>query len=398
MRKVELFSPEFASDIWGKRAAELSPAGVRFAEEDLRTALVEYRDNGAKLRALNKDSEAVTAIDGVRTGTPVHAFHLDPADDTLDDYAQRVDKYVEGREWSIAYFGLYAAGSAMWDAAKSFSDALARALGHRPGGRVDIDCFIGRYSSTHTGVHVDHAHNFASTLRDGKTMYAWPGDRQDLLGLKSPHYDRHKDEGVALRNAADRIAYFPQDHLHVAETKDEVSVNVNVTFWERGDDTRSHADWIRSVLRQPARTSHDVRRPGAAAPTSDNRLLLQTLRALGTDGSLERRMAVAQLIMDTSGRLNVPRPVQEKPAVAELVTLTPVTTLQWYVMDGLEEMLVAANGHCASFPYRKDVEGFLETLSSGAPADLSWLAEPGQREKRPDFSRTVVALARWGAL
>ncbi|MDG9703276.1 hypothetical protein [Streptomyces sp. DH37] len=309
-----------------------------------------------------------------------------------------MDKTADGREWAIAYFGLHAASTAMWDTAKRFADALARCLGHRPGGRVDIDCFIGRYSSTHTGVHVDHAHNFAATLRDGKTMFTWPGGRRDLLGLKSPDYDVHKAEGTALRNATDRIAYFPEDHLHVAESKDGVSVNVNITFWERGEDTRGHADWIRSVLRTPQRTSHDPHSSGAASLTADNRLLLQTVRSLGSDRSLERRLAVAQLVTDSSGRLNVPRPATEKRRLPEVVTMSPVTTLQWYVLDGLEEMLIAANGHCTGFPYRADTEVFLEAVAGGEPVDLSWLNDERERERRPDLATAVTALARWGAL
>ncbi len=69
-------------------------------------------------------------------------------------------------------YGLYAATPALWDAAKQFADQLAHSLGFRPGGRVDIDCFIGRYSSTHVGVHVDHAHNFGFTLQDT----GWPNN------------------------------------------------------------------------------------------------------------------------------------------------------------------------------------------------------------------------------
>ncbi|WP_375624430.1 MULTISPECIES: hypothetical protein [unclassified Bartonella] len=40
------------------------------------------------------------------------------------------------------YYGLYAAIPLLWDAAKHFADQLAHSLGFRPGGRVDIACFI----------------------------------------------------------------------------------------------------------------------------------------------------------------------------------------------------------------------------------------------------------------
>ncbi|WP_254706940.1 hypothetical protein [Ralstonia pseudosolanacearum] len=35
-------------------------------------------------------------------------------------------------------------------------------------------------------IHVDHAHNFGLTLRNGKTMFTWPGTRSDLVGMRFP--------------------------------------------------------------------------------------------------------------------------------------------------------------------------------------------------------------------
>ena len=317
---------------------------------------------------------------------------------SLDDYAERANGLVGDDEWSVAYFGLYAANPAMWDTAKSFADDLAHCLGYRPGGRVDIDCFVGRYSSTHTGVHVDYAHNFAFTLRDGKTMFSWPGDRNDLQGLKSPDYDPHKATGAALANKSDRVAYFPQEFFHVAESKDDVSINVNVTFWEAGNDSKAHADYVRMLLRTPAHTRHDVHSSGAVPLSADDDFLLATMRSLIDDGTLRRRMAIAQLISDTSARLGVGRPIVDVREVTETVTLTPVSTLQWMPLPGLEEVLVAANGHVAGFPYSRDLDEFLTRLAAGETVDIAWLDGGGSTASDQQLLRVVVALARWGAL
>ena len=394
---LDLFSPEFASDVWACQPAELS-ADRPFTEQQAREALLAYNQRPGDLQTLNRHAEAVSAINGVRTRSLRPDLLVQESDVSLDDYAERADRLAGDDEWSVAYFGLHAASPAMWDTAKSFADHLAHALGHRPGGRVDIDCFVGRYSSTHTGVHVDHAHNFAFTLRNGKTMFTWPGDRDDLRGLKSPDYDAHKGTCTALANKSDRVAYFPQEFFHVAESKDDVSINVNVTFWEAGDDSKAHADYVSTRLRTSGRTRHDVHSSGAVSPSPDDEFLLATMRSLLDDGTLRRRMAIAQLTSDTSARLGVGRPVVDVKEIAETVALTSVSTLQWMPLPRLEEVLVAANGHVAAFPFSRDLDEFLTRLAAGETTDIACLGGGGRTASEQQLLRVVGALARWGAL
>jgi hypothetical protein len=394
---IQMFSPGFVSDIWARRAEELS-SDRAFNEEDVYGALAQYSTRQGGLRQLNQYSEAVSAINGVRTPEPRAELLVRPTDAGLDDYIARVDALVGSDEWSVAYYGLHAASTAMWDAAKVVADQLAHSLGHRPGGRVDIDCFVGRYSSTHTGVHVDHAHNFAFTLRDGKTMFTWSPERKELLGLKSPDYDLHKGDSTALANRSDRVAYFPQDFLHVAESKDGVSVNVNIAFWEKGSDSRQNAEYVRTLLRTPAHDRHDVRSSGAASLGPDDDFLLTTMEALLSDGRLKRRMLIAQLISDTSSRLNVGRPPVDVAEIDDNVSLTPISTVQWIPLNGLEEMLVGVNGHVAAFPYSRKIDTFLTRLVARENLDISHLGSDSPSRPDQHLRRVVGALARWGAL
>lgn len=140
---LNLFSPQFASDVWARRAAEVT-ADRPFTEGQVCDALLAYHQRPEAIQSINRHSEAVSAINGVRTPTVRTDLLVQQSDASLDDYAKRVDQTMGSDEWSVAYFGLYAANPAMWDSAKSFSDSLAHTLGYRPGGRVDIDCFVGR--------------------------------------------------------------------------------------------------------------------------------------------------------------------------------------------------------------------------------------------------------------
>ncbi|WP_273758466.1 hypothetical protein [Bartonella sp. AU55XJBT] len=296
------------------------------------------------------------------------------------------------------YYGLYAATPVLWDAAKQFANQLAHSLGFSPGGRVDIDCFIGRYSSTHVGIHVDHAHNFAFTLQDGKTMFAWPSTRKDLQGLKYPEYEEHKPTATALQNLTDRVAYFPYDAFHVAETGEKVAVNINIAFWETAHDAQHHRDYVTHLLHLDDRTRHDIRTSGRANLNPDNAFQHSTLKSTIANGTLKRHMLVFQLINDTSSRLCVGRPLIDISEIENEISLRPSATLQWVPLTETKELLIAANGHCASFEYSSPLEHFLSQLSSGKKLDLAKLNDKSYRYGQEEILKTVKALACWGAL
>ncbi|WP_454738905.1 hypothetical protein [Cupriavidus necator] len=395
---IELLSTQFVSELWGKRAAELTISQIPFNEDDVFSALKEYAVCANGIRSRNPQSEAITAFNGKRTPEPRPGFLVLASDETLDDYVTRIDRLAGDDEWTVMYYGLHAASPTIWDVAKVFADQLALSIGYRPGGRVDIDCFIGRYSSTYIGIHVDHAHNFGFTLRDGKTMFTWPGTRSDLLGVNFPNYELFKPEGIPLENKKDRVAYFPEDWLHVAETQSDVSVNVNIAFWETGNDSQLNANYVKQLLRTPNRTRRDVRSSGIANLNPDDALLLSSLKALLGEATLKRRMMVSQLISDTSGRLNVGRPIVEVDELDDVIALNNISTLQWIPVLDEGKVLVAANGHCASFRYSRQLNDFLHRLSIGQQECISHLSNGSENHLNSDFLSVVTALARWGAL
>ncbi|MCW5258405.1 hypothetical protein D5038_19250 [Verminephrobacter aporrectodeae subsp. tuberculatae] len=395
---IELFSNDFTREIWGKHAAELSTSRILFTEADVLSALRQYALRPQQIREVNSQSEAITAFNGKRTSEPRVDFLPSEDDATLEDYVTRIDRLAGDDEWAVMYYGLYAASSTMWDAAKEFSDRLALAIGYRPGGRVDIDCFIGRYSSTYIGVHVDHAHNFAFTLRNGKTMFTWPGNRVDLLWKRFPDYEPFKYEGTPLSNKTDRVAYFPEDCPHVAETKDEVSVNVNIAFWETGNDTHLNANYVKSCLIAPNKTRHDVRSSGLAALNPDDEFMLSSLKAMLDGNFIKKRMMIAQLISDTSGRLNLGRPLIDVDEVDDEIAINPISTLQWSPWRETSEILVSANGHCASFLYSEELQNVLRPLCNGDKVNIFVLANHRDERLSEEVLRVVRALAGWGAL
>ncbi|WP_028211712.1 hypothetical protein [Paraburkholderia mimosarum] len=395
---VALLSTQFAKELWGRQAAELDISRIPFKDKDVLGALKEYAVCANDIRSCNSRSEAITAFNGKRTSVPRHDFLALPPDNTLDDYVSRIGSLAGDDEWMVMYYGLHTASPIIWDVAKAFSDQLALSLGYRPGGRVDIDCFIGRYSSTYIGIHADHAHNFGFTLRDGKTMFTWPGNRSDLLGVRFPYYESFKSEGSPLENKINRVTYFPHDWLHVAETKSDVSVNVNIAFWETGNDSQQNVNYLKGLLQAPNRTRHDVRSSGIAKLNPDGELLLSSLKILLDGAFLKRRMIISQLISDTSSRMNVGRPIVEVEELDDVIALNAVSTLQWTPVMQAGEVLVAANGHCGSFRYSDALHEFLNCLSAGQQVNISDLSSGKDELLNDDLLSVAATLTRWGAL
>lgn len=210
-------------------------------------------------------------------------------------------------------------------------------------------------------------------------MFTWPGTRSDLLGANFPNYELFK-------------------WLHVAETQSEVSVNVNIAFWETGNDSQLNANYVKQLLRTPNRTRRDIRSSGIANLNPDDALLLSSLKALLGEATLKRRMMVSQLISDTSGRLNVGRPIVEVDELDDVIALNNISTLQWIPVLEEGKVLVAANGHCASFRYSRQLNDFLHRLSIGQQECISHLSNGSENHLNSDFLSVVTALARWGAL
>lgn len=394
-----IFSRDFASNIWGKKAVEMPLDKMLFDESNLFDAICRYSSHLQEIRTANKHSEVVTSVNGTRTKAPKKEFFASCADVTLDDYVTRVKNHAKDDDWCIAYFGIHAANPAMWDAAKTLADQLASALGFRPGGRVDIDCFIGQYSSTYTGIHVDYAHNFAFTLRNGKTMFTWPPNKMEVLGLKSPAYESLKSDCIPLANSSDRVAYFPHDFFHVAESKNSISVNVNIAIWETGSESQDNLDYVTNSLCTPPLKRHDIRNSGLSNLNSNDDYFLKKLATSLDERALKRHMIIRQLIADTSARLNIGRPiVGDFPDVGSVVSMNGTSTLHWAILSDLEEILFAANGHCSRFDFSLSLVDFFQKLSSGSVVDIRSLECSRGGDEMREITRAILALRSWGAL
>ena len=385
---------DFVSQVWDKKPARTAlPNGQALCNEDtLVTALKRYSTIPTRLKETNPLAEFVTGINCQATPAPVASFAIRDGEADLDTYLSRVESQNSSNEWSIAYFGLHGASSEVWDSAKIFIKKLSTELGYRPGGRVDVDCFIGRYSSTPSGVHVDDAHNFGFTLRPGKKMYTWEAKHEHVKWLKSPAYDQYKNDSIPLANDPGFVCYFPHDALHVGETKERASVNVNISFWKESEPGQATRQFLFARTSDEKLTRNDLLTNGDIALSAQKLSDLNQTRAAIADGSLETYLAMNDLLEQTTLGLKVPRPVfaTEAPDLTKPLTLKNSASIHWYDSVTLEQLLIGVNGHCISCPKDPDIVAFLKKLTMGSPVLLD--------DQHGDLRTLAEQFHVWGAL
>ncbi len=365
---TELLDNTFVNYGFGKKPMQLDlPAGFLICEEmELVKALKRYTEIPNILKINNKLAEFVTGINNLKTSMPINSFAISHSDLSLDDYLNRINTLNQDQEWSIAYFGLHGASEYIWDNAKLFIDVLSDAIGFRPGGRADVDCFIGRYSSTPSGIHVDDAHNFGFTFRNGKTMYTWNNSNKHLLWLKSPNYDAYKQDAIALENTVNCVCYFPHDYLHVAETKEQISVNLNISLWNSIDEAQESIDYLCSKLAGNPIFENPGSFSGRARISKQVMTNFQCLTDMVMDGTYEKQLVLNHLLIQTTSGMKVPRPIFDTKlcTMESNFTCRPFASVQWYKLSN-DELAIGANGHCVSCTYDPDVESFLHEVITG---------------------------------
>lgn len=390
---LNVTSPEFVTKVWRREVAELATCSVTPPVAALPDCLNEFLKAARGASKTPGQAEAVTVIDGQRSDSLETSQMFDPdLDADMDTYIQRIETKMAGRFWNTAYFGLPAVNAEFWDFAKAFADLVAQALGHRPGGRVDIDCFVGRYEWTHTGAHVDYADNFAFTVRPGKVMLTWPSSVSGVGGAKWPEYNTFRDQSTPLKNLPDRIAYFPYDTYHVAESPEEVSLNMNLAFWDDCRDTGKVVDRVRHALNSKGPKRAPIGINGATTLAVEDADNLNTLRRLVSQGDVERWMAESALRRESSSRLGVPRPVSGPVGLAAEVSLLPTAGLQWYVSESREWMMLGGNGHVAQMPFDRQLLDDLASLVDGGTVEVGSLASDAK------LGRVLQSLAKWGVV
>jgi hypothetical protein len=397
--ETDRFWKEFASRHWEQEPLSLpsSPVQLGIGDEELLRALVLAADTNNRPKGSGLPKVVVT-VDGRTQPIDTRTFLPLPEDGSLDDYLARVDRSMRNHEWSIAVSGLHAVSAPLWDRAKQMSDDVFRFTGTRVAGRVDIDTFIGRYTSTNVGVHVDHAGNFGFTLRGRKTLLTWAPDHAEQVPQHTADYASARELADVLVGVPGALTYFPSEQLHVGESPETVTVNVNIAFFTRSDPAALVLEAVGGLLGQArgARGSGpDVQVPdgipGAAAEALD------ALTGL-SGGEIEDAVWEHSMRTVTSSGLGIGRPSGSPvpvPRDARVRLRSNVVMHQRQLADG--RRAVAVQGHTLRVADHPRVEAALAALASGDTLDLGRWEQGTDTAAVPLLHAVLLRLSTWRA-
>ncbi|MEU4887844.1 MULTISPECIES: hypothetical protein [Streptomyces] len=402
------FWKEFADRHWERRPLCLpeSPIQLMIGEAELLRALVRAADGTDRHRKAGMPRIVVT-VDGRTQPIDVRPFLPSSADGSLDEYLTRVDEAARGHDWSVAVSGLHAVSAPMWDRAKRLSDDVHRYTGSRVAGRVDMDTFIGRYAATNVGVHVDHAGNFGFTVRGRKTLLTWPPDLAAQVPQHTADYAPARHLSAPLVGTPGALTYFPSPYLHVGESPDVVSVNVNIAFFTRDDPAAPVLGAVGELLSR-ARTR--PRTPGGPTPEAPELPghaahgipdgAASVLRALTRLSHAELADAVWDRSMRslTSGGLGVGRPAEPPVAVprdARVRLRQDVVMRQRPLAD--RRRAITAQGHVLRVAEHPRVASAVAALEAGETVDLAQWERGADAEAVPLLHAVLLRLSTWRA-
>ncbi|WP_208903986.1 hypothetical protein [Streptomyces incarnatus] len=394
---LERFWKDFASRHWERAPLTLpsSPIQLGLTDEQLVRALTLAADPANRVKGSGLPRIVVT-VDGRTQPIDTRPFLPLPHDHDLDAYLARVDARMREHEWSVAVSGLHAVDAALWDRAKKLADDVHRYTGSRVAGRVDIDTFIGRYTSTNVGVHVDHAGNFGFTLRGRKLLLTWPPKLADLVPQHTADYAAARHLADELVGVPGALTYFPSEQLHVGEAPDAVAVNVNIAFFTRSDPAALVVDAVGTLLGR-ARTA-------SQAPIAADGIPAQAAAALATLDGLSGA-EIADVVWEqhmaavTSGGLGVGRPADPLvpvPRRARVRTRADVEVRQRLLADGRHA--VAAQGHTLKVAGHPQVAAAVTALADGDTLDLADFERTADPEAVPLLHAVLLRLSAWRAV
>ncbi|MES9525398.1 hypothetical protein [Streptomyces capoamus] len=397
--ETDRFWKEFASRHWEQEPLSLpsSPVQLGIGDEDLLRALVLTADPGNRPGGSGLPKVVVT-VDGRTQPIDTQVFLPLPQDGSLDDYLVRVDRHMRDHEWSVAVSGLHAVSAPLWDRAKRMSDDVFRCTGTRVAGRVDIDTFIGRYTSTNVGVHVDHAGNFGFTLRGRKTLLTWAPEHAEQVPQHTADYASARELADVLVGEPGALTYFPSRQLHVGESPDAVAVNVNIAFFTRSDPAAVVLEAVGGLLgraRTAGGSGADAHVPdGIPAPTA---AMLDALAGLSR-AEIEDAVWEHSMRALTSGGLGVGRPSESPvpvPRGARVRLGDDIVLRQRQLADG--RRAVAVQGHTVKVADHPRLEAALTALALGDTLDLGQWERETDSTAVPLLHAVLLRLSAWRA-
>jgi hypothetical protein len=234
-RGVDEFWSSFVEQYWEKSSKVLSgketDAFPKISPEELFIAVCACADSflaGDEQRVrLYVDGDQIDVLGGG------HGDLLPKLSDaSFEEYNYRMTERCGLHNYALVMADWHQFSNPLWRRILHTVDALARYVGISAS-RMDTQVFLGTYSQTPFGVHVDDASAFHFPVIGKKRLRFWEDSfvKQTPSLRQARQYEQFSSNSVVNEATPGEIIYWPSHYWHVGESRGEFAVTWRFAYW-----------------------------------------------------------------------------------------------------------------------------------------------------------------------
>lgn len=354
-----------------------------FTEHDVLSALRSGRRDlesgrGIPITLVDARGRAIHGMPhSARLPTELPELLPDDSTATLKDYSDQLARDPRFREFCVM-IDEGTRFSAFWAKAAAIGAALVERLGWPPR-ELNVDGFVGNYTNTPFGAHLDHLHNCMFLASGSRRMHLWHRDLwRARTGRDSPRrdYQSFVDCAETFDLEAGDVLFWPAHYVHVGECNGGISASVNVDFPIVSEEAPIQEDLAITALSESVAAYRKSKYSSRYRPDDGLSSAADRARKMARDlvhEDLEARIRQRKVRLESAGWFATVPPGPESEELHSDAHVEWIAGSRAAVARGSEWMDLGANGHVVVLPASSFLVKVLDRLIQGERLDVKEL-------------------------
>ncbi len=256
----ESFWKKFVSETWEKKTTHLH-FPLQISEDDLFAGMLQAAELEREGWPPNFNDPYRVALDGFQVlDTDTFSVFL-PSDEDgdMNGYIQRIEGLCD-LDIGVQVTKISRFSPVIWQRVRHFLQPFFAAANVIPE-IIEIDLFMGRYSQTHFGVHLDAESTFTFGFRGEKNFRMWPLEtftpEMAVEGwptnIQDEYYHKFRDDAEVVSTHEGQLLYWPSSVWHLGESPDSWSITLAVALHLKPDPYERVKAVMSQLLPNPPR-------------------------------------------------------------------------------------------------------------------------------------------------
>lgn len=379
------FWADFANNYWEKQPMVIKQpfANLLLAPQEVFHALAQAAD---QYRNGNRSFETRLYIESLLLTKSVGQHLPETADGSIEGYAQRLSRQLDGRTFELIVGHLQAQDASLWLRLRDFFRPLYESIGRLPENPEAV-VFLRNYKSTSRGIHQDTAGVFTFVIENAKRMIVWPaktfsGQEDTVASLNSQDF---LDHAIILDGEPGDVIYWPSGYWHVGEVGDGLSLSINIGLEMAYKPLAITSSYLSQIAAEQISKPTDgiiypfnpggLRDISQSLPETFNSAI-QAFKEASQSHELERSLKLSWLNRVTGyGFLKVPVPLSARHLDDDEMVRGDANYPVVYTPWSEATIAISANGHSFTVTASAGLEALIARLNTGARYKVKELVE-----------------------